>query len=52
MKVRFMVAIASEEWSYRPGETAWLDAVQAEKFIAGKIAVAVPDVDADEPEAK
>ena len=52
MKVRFMVSIASEEWSYRPGETAWLDPEQAKKFIEGRIAVPVPEADADEPEGK
>jgi hypothetical protein len=36
-KVRFLVSIAGEHFSYAPGEIGTLDAVLADKFIAGKI---------------
>jgi hypothetical protein len=41
MRVRFLVSIASEDFSHRPGEIAYIEKELAEKWIASGVAVSV-----------
>ena len=40
-KVRILVGIASPTWSYAPGETAEIDAREAERWIKHGIAIPI-----------
>jgi hypothetical protein len=44
MRIRFLVAIASEDWAHRPGEISYVERDLAEKWVGAGIAVAVPIV--------
>ncbi len=45
MRIRFLVAIASQEWGYGPGQEAEFPDEQASAFIEGGIAEAVQSVE-------
>lgn len=51
MRLRFLVAIAAEDWAYRPGEFAYIEGNLAKAWIAAGIALHLPITIADETAA-
>jgi hypothetical protein len=52
MRLRFLVSIAGEEFSHRPGEIAFVEKELAEKWVSGGIAVHFPITISDEAAVK